>query len=260
MSPIHDVLETNDFGFNSVYCIELPSSSDNFVSTANSYQFDVPPPTRSAEMNKIFVTGSRDRTIKMWSLKTGRCLGTFGVRKDGAVGEGLVLSGGPPGVREPKAESEGEKKNAKGSCRDEEVLDEEERRGHKGSVLCLKFIWEKFGLDADEQWAEKREDPKGKGKGKAREGNKLKMVGRRGVMFSGSSDSTICFWDVWEEIKVKTEEEPSGSNVDSEFVEDDPEDVAYQQYEMKARVRKVLRGHTGGVLDLRVDDKWIVSW
>ncbi|KAE9392641.1 WD40 repeat-like protein [Gymnopus androsaceus JB14] len=31
------------------------------------------------------------------------------------------------------------------------------------------------------------------------------------------------------------------------------------QYKVDARVRTVLRGHTGGVLDLRVDDNWIVS-
>jgi F-box and WD-40 domain protein 1/11 len=218
-------------------------------------------------MNKIFVTGSRDRTIKMWSLKTGRCLGTFGVRKDGHMGEGLVLSGGPPGVRLPNFENEG----AKGVRPVDEPLTEDERMGHKGSVLCLKFIWEKYGLDADEreQWKEggmKQRWSRWKGKGKEMdEPRDTKMIGRRGVMLSGSSDNTICVWDVWEEIKLGGESksnrhpEMEGPHID-EFEEDDPEDVAYQQYEMKARVRKVLRAHTGGVLDLRVDDKWIVSW
>jgi F-box and WD-40 domain protein 1/11 len=32
------------------------------------------------------------------------------------------------------------------------------------------------------------------------------------------------------------------------------------EFEIRAKVKAVLRGHGGGVLDLRVDDKWIVSW
>ncbi|KAF5365347.1 hypothetical protein D9758_005385 [Tetrapyrgos nigripes] len=244
----------------SVYCIELPTSSETFGITANEYKPSATlsnVPMRSAEMNKIFVTGSRDRTIKMWSLKTGRCLGTFGVRKDGHMGEGLVLSGGPPGVRMSGAE------------KDDGPLTEEDRLGHKGSVLCLKFIWEKYGLDADEreQWKDggvKQRWSMWKGKEKeVDEPKETKIIGRRGVMLSGSSDNTICVWDVWEEIKLGGEgknKRHSGAEADiDEYEEDDPEDVAYQQYEMKARVRKVLRAHTGGVLDLRVDDNWIVS-
>lgn len=30
--------------------------------------------------------------------------------------------------------------------------------------------------------------------------------------------------------------------------------------EIEAEVKAVLKGHTGGVLDLKIDDKWIVSW
>jgi F-box and WD-40 domain protein 1/11 len=54
-------------------------------------------------------------------------------------------------------------------------------------------------------------------------------------MVSGSSDCSICVWEIWvDELEGKSE--------------------------VKARVRKVLRGHSGGVLDLRICEKWIVSW
>lgn len=89
-------------------------------------------------------------------------------------------------------------------------------RGHKGSVLCLKF---------DKDWDVPRwgdED--------------LTGAGRRGFMVSGSSDRTVCVWDMW------AEKGPNGEKV------------------MNAEVKAVLRGHMGGVLDLRIDKDWIVSW
>ncbi|PBK66345.1 WD40 repeat-like protein [Armillaria solidipes] len=131
----------------SVYCLEL---------------------CRTASGQQHIITGSRDRTIKMWSLKTGRCLGTFG----GNTGD----------------------------------VD-----GHRGSVLCLKFFWENDG--------------------------------RNGVLYSGSSDCTVCVWDVW---IVK----PGRSR----HFDDSDEGI-----EVQARIKTVLRGHNGGVLDLRVDANWIVS-
>lgn len=131
----------------SVYCLEL---------------------CRTASGQQHIITGSRDRTIKMWSLKTGRCLGTFG----GNTGDA---------------------------------------DGHRGSVLCLKFFWEN--------------------------------AGRNGVLYSGSSDCTVCVWDVW---TMKTSHSP--------HVDDADEDI-----EVQARSKAVLRGHGGGVLDLRVDGNWIVS-
>jgi F-box and WD-40 domain protein 1/11 len=105
------------------------------------------------------ITGSRDKSIKVWSLLTGKLIATF--------------------------------------------------RGHAGSVLCLKF---------DKDWDVRRVE----------DGDMVKP----GFMVSGSSDCSICVWD----LRV-------GRNGD-----------------VDAEVRAVLRGHTGGVLDLRIDEQWIVSW
>jgi F-box and WD-40 domain protein 1/11 len=107
------------------------------------------------------ITGSRDRSIKVWSLLTGKLLATF--------------------------------------------------RWHAGSVLCLKF---------DKDWDV--------GAAGGEEEDKV----RPGFMVSGSSDCSICVWD----LRVR------------------------KNGEVDADVRAVLRGHTGGVLDLRIDDQWIVSW
>ncbi|KAJ4490343.1 nuclear distribution protein nudF [Lentinula aciculospora] len=157
----------------SVYCIELPSSS-----------------TFAAD--KFFVTGSRDRTIKMWSSKTAKCIGTFG-------------RGRAPTSHEMH----------EGSSQEVDTV-----TGHAGSVLCLKFFW-KEGSDAtDDNDSMFVED----------------IVVRKGVMFSGSSDCTICVWDVCM-----------------------THNLAEDQYEVEAHVSTVLRGHSGGVLDLKVDDNWIVS-
>ncbi|KAJ7704307.1 WD40-repeat-containing domain protein [Mycena rosella] len=97
------------------------------------------------------ITGSRDRSVKVWGLRSGRLLGTFA-------------------------------------------------GGHQGSVLCLKFEFSSFDAKTD------GDDDDG-------------LV--RGFMVTGSSDCT-----------------------------DAP---------VQGEVRAVLRGHGGGVLDLRIDDKWIVS-
>ncbi|KAJ7757014.1 WD40 repeat-like protein [Mycena metata] len=103
------------------------------------------------------ITGSRDRSVKVWGLRSGRLLGTFAGR-------------------------------------------------HRGSVLCLKFALEpeaSTGL-------------------------------LRGFLVTGSSDCTVRVWDLWTE----------------RAGEDAP---------VHAEVHTVLRGHGGGVLDLRVDERWIVS-
>ncbi|RDX52609.1 WD40 repeat-like protein [Lentinus brumalis] len=112
------------------------------------------------------ITGSRDRTIKVWSLKTGKCLATFA--------------------------------------------------GHRGSVLCLKFDRDWDILD------DAATDIDG-------------TAPRKGFMVSGSSDCTVCVWDLW---ALPT---PSG------------------EPRITAEVKAVLPAHSGGVLDLRIDSRWIVS-
>jgi len=54
-----------------------------------------------------------------------------------------------------------------------------------------------------------------------------------GLMVSGSSDCSVRVWDL---------------------------SASHHGWRVRAEVRAVLRGHSGGVLDLRMDDKWIVSW
>ncbi|KAG6857516.1 hypothetical protein H0H87_002141 [Tephrocybe sp. NHM501043] len=127
--------------------------------------------------SKRIFTGSRDRTIKVWSVKDGRLLGNFNT---------------PP-----------------------EVVDGDVR-GHTGSVLCLKFSsdWD-LSEDEDRQDGERNQ----------------------GFMVSGSSDCTVCVWNLW-----------TGSRVGKAG-----------DREVKGEVKSVLRGHEGGVLDLRIDDHWIVS-
>ncbi|KAJ6591092.1 WD40 repeat-like protein [Mycena vulgaris] len=107
------------------------------------------------------ITGSRDRSVKVWGLCSGRLLGTFAGR-------------------------------------------------HGGSVLCLKFELGPAEEDAGEDGL------------------------LRGFMVTGSSDCTVCVWDLWTE----------------RAGEDAP---------VHGEVRAVLRGHGGGVLDLRIDERWIVS-
>lgn len=118
------------------------------------------------------ITGSRDRTIKIWSLRTGRCLATFS--------------------------------------------------GHRGSVLCLKFEHDFHLNDANAL-------PDGGANG-----------WRKGLMVSGSSDCSVCVWDLYSYPVIG---------------EDGEEEIA-----TVAEVRGILRGHTGGVLDLRIEANWIISW
>jgi WD40 repeat protein len=135
------------------------------------------------------ISGSRDRTIKVWCIKTGKCMASF--------------------------------------------------EGHTGSVLCLKFErnWD-LGSDG----------------------------ACRGFMVSGSSDCTVCVWDI-----VST---PVGPGERSSILTAGGSRLGKSRdsyatptvgsfgppRKISAEIRKVLRGHSGGVLDLRMDEKWIVSW
>ncbi|KAL1731569.1 WD40-repeat-containing domain protein [Schizophyllum commune] len=132
----------------------------------------------------LLVSGSRDRTIRIWDMhaRSGResCLAL------------LRNSGG------------------------------EEGSGHTGSVLCLKFevISDWSGATPDRQ---------------------------RFFMVSGSSDCTICVWD------FTVEGFAAGR------------DRKRRRLRVtQSRLLRTLRGHSGGVLDLRLyesakGEKWIVS-
>lgn len=94
-------------------------------------------------------------------------------------------------------------------------------RGHAGSVLCLKFDCSKDGARSD-----KREDI--------------------GFMVSGSSDCTVLAWDLRPLLNSIRRSSLSGKGGP---ISAGPE-----------LVTRVLKGHSGGVLDLRMNKQWIVSW
>lgn len=78
--------------------------------------------------------------------------------------------------------------------------------------------------------------------------------GPRGFMVSGSSDCSICVWDL-----------RLGAVIDQDALSMDSGQTSFcsadeGDREVTAEVRQVLKGHIGGVLDLRIDQRWIVSW
>jgi F-box and WD-40 domain protein 1/11 len=107
---------------------------------------------------------------------------------------------------------------------------------HYGSVLCLKF---EKDFDAKRSYS-RRSFSRGPGiNGEEEEGganedaNEAEEEESHGMMVSGSSDCTVRVWDLYAKHR--------GSRI-------------------QADVRAILRGHSGGVLDLRMDENWIVSW
>lgn len=176
------------------------------------------------------ITGSRDRTIKVWSLQTGKLLGTFW----GA---------------------------------------------HRGSVLCLKFEgdWEdgevdENGNDGDMTGAgaggrnDVSDGPGDRNEGdvsvmREMEGKELELViGRKGFMVSGSSDCSVCVWDLWSVPTGVGSSEQHQQGWSEEGHRQNDGEGEQEEREVKAEVRAVLKGHVGGVLDLRIDKRWIVSW
>jgi hypothetical protein len=147
--------------------------------------------------SRRIITGSRDRTIKVWSLRTGKLLGTF-------------------------------------------------RGVHKGSVLCLKFEkdWDWVdGCDgSDDLDDDQAEVEAGLSQSCSSAPSQVREK-REGFMVSGSSDCSVCVW------KLEVGDVMSGG-----------EGGNGEEREVKAEMRAVLKGHIGGVLDLRIDRKWIVSW
>ncbi|KAG9226656.1 hypothetical protein CCMSSC00406_0006119 [Pleurotus cornucopiae] len=161
------------------------------------------------------VTGSRDRTIKVWCVKTGKLLGTIS--------------------------------------------------GHSGSVLCLKF-------DLGAEVCGSQDDAG------VRSTVDYKDGWQRGFMVSGSSDCSVCVWDLF----VRPPVDKVGSYFPSSdfggyggrgvvdeaaeelihgsiYVRSTPGTPNDDNAQVKAEVKATLKGHTGGVLDIRINKDWIVS-
>ena len=128
---------------------------------------------------------------------------------------------------------------------------------HQGSVLCLKFEG-----DWDRDWDSDDPDSNGDGSFRWEDDGHLedmargKRKGRRrkkGFMVSGSSDCSVCVWDLYLGPVV---EHYSDMDEYSDHMRADDDG----ERQVKAEVRAVLKGHSGGVLDLRIDKQWIVSW
>ena len=78
---------------------------------------------------------------------------------------------------------------------------------------------------------------------------------RKGFMVSGSSDCSVCVWDLdLGPIVEYNDTDMDAYSTDQMHVDDDGE------RQVTAEVRAILKGHSGGVLDLRIDEQWIVSW
>jgi F-box and WD-40 domain protein 1/11 len=72
-------------------------------------------------------------------------------------------------------------------------------------------------------------------------------------MVSGSSDCTVCVWDLHLGPLMESDD-VSISSDDGSTVCDEGE------RQIVAEVRATLKGHSLGVLDIRIDKRWIVSW
>ncbi|KAJ7481604.1 WD40 repeat-like protein [Mycena latifolia] len=152
------------------------------------------------------ITGSRDRSVKVWGLASGRLLGTFEGRHNGSV---LCL------------------KFELGPVADADATPSSRSRSTSSSGSGFSSSYRESG----EGGSSEREGGAGRYES-GREGGAEGLL--RGFMVTGSSDCTVCVWDLW------TERPGADAPV-------------------RGEVRAVLRGHGGGVLDLRIDERWIVS-
>jgi len=75
-------------------------------------------------------------------------------------------------------------------------------------------------------------------------------------MVSGSSDTTVCVWNL--HLGPILEQDDGASVDDDRTIRGNVVDDAERA--VRGEVRSVLKGHTGGVLDIRIDKQWIVSW
>jgi F-box and WD-40 domain protein 1/11 len=155
-------------------------------------------------------------------------------------------------------------------------------------VLCLKFEgdWERgWGEESEDESESENERGSGngsgscgsgseggsesegvkverkRGRGKKRETNTktVKETARKGFMVSGSSDCSVCVWDLMTGQIVASSDSGGGSTMQSDS-EGTSGSGDQPEREVNAEVRAVLKGHVGGVLDLRIDKRWIVSW
>jgi F-box and WD-40 domain protein 1/11 len=106
--------------------------------------------------------------------------------------------------------------------------------------------------------------------GREREREREREKERKGFMVSGSSDCSVCVWDLTTGKIVASSDAGGGSTVQNNIGADLEGRVGAgagaggdgdePEREVNAEVRAVLKGHVGGVLDLRIDRRWIVSW
>lgn len=135
-------------------------------------------------------------------------------------------------------------------------------------MLCLKFEgdWEDNEVDDNSQEGGQEfnvvikgvdgksvEVMKGGGMGRSKERGGRR--GKKGFMVSGSSDCSVCVWDLYV-ASGSARHRHSAHRAEGEVSRREGD----REGEVQAEVRAVLKGHTGGVLDLRIDKKWIVSW
>ncbi|KAF4612959.1 hypothetical protein D9613_011179 [Agrocybe pediades] len=179
--------------------------------------------------SRRIITGSRDRSIKVWSLRTGKLLGSFVGAHRGSV---LCL----------KFETDWDRPEWK----DNDTASEEEESFDDaygsydgiGSSTTGLVDQPRKQMDMDDTTSQKSKD----------------ISSRVGFMVSGSSDCSVCVWNLTLGAVISDEDSASVEDNNSVRYADENSDR-----EVTGEVRAILKGHSGGVLDLRIDKQWIVS-